>query len=144
MIRFVAFVWLGLVLGVSFVATPAKFRAQSLTLPVALDVGRATFHAFGIVEWVMAAVLAASAVWARTALRPTDWALMSLVAVIVLVQAVWLIPHLDIRVAAVIAGDPLPRSHLHSLYVGVEVIKALALFAIGIWTANHVGSGPPP
>ena len=50
MIRFIAYVWLGLVLGVSFLATPVKFRAKSLTRPVALDVGRTTFHAFGKLE----------------------------------------------------------------------------------------------
>ena len=35
----VATLWLGLLLGVAFLATPAKFLAPGL-LPVALDVGR--------------------------------------------------------------------------------------------------------
>jgi hypothetical protein len=41
-----AILWLGLLLGVSFLATPAKFLAPSLALPVALDVGRHTFAVF--------------------------------------------------------------------------------------------------
>ena len=57
MIRFIAYVWLGLVLGVSFLATPIKFRAKSLTRPVALDVGRTTFHAFGKLEWLLSVAL---------------------------------------------------------------------------------------
>lgn len=34
-----AVLWAGLLLGVSFLATPVKFLAPSLSLPVALDVG---------------------------------------------------------------------------------------------------------
>ena len=53
----VAMFWLGLLIGVAFLATPAKFLAPSLSLPVALDVGRQTFYVFNKVEWVMGAVL---------------------------------------------------------------------------------------
>ena len=34
--------WLGILIGISFIATPVKFQAASLTRPVALDIGRAT------------------------------------------------------------------------------------------------------
>jgi ABC-type transport system involved in multi-copper enzyme maturation permease subunit len=33
--------WAGLILGVSFIATPVKFMAQHLTMPVALEIGKA-------------------------------------------------------------------------------------------------------
>jgi hypothetical protein len=36
-----------MILGVSFLATPAKFMASSITLPVALDAGR---HAFSVLN----------------------------------------------------------------------------------------------
>lgn len=137
MIRLVAYVWLGLVLGVSFLATPIKFRAESLTLPVALDVGRTTFHAFGKVEWVLSVVFVILAVRSRSELQPVDWFLMALVVGIVASQALWLIPRLDVRVAAVIAGEPLPPSHLHTVYAGAEFAKAITLLLIGSWTAGH-------
>ncbi|MGH6868523.1 MAG: hypothetical protein ACREDA_06585 [Methylocella sp.] len=35
--------WIGVLIGISFIATPIKFKARSLTLPVALDVGQTTF-----------------------------------------------------------------------------------------------------
>jgi hypothetical protein len=57
----VALVWIGLLIGVSLLATPVKFRAPSLDLPVALDVGRHTFAAFNLVE-IFALVLLALAV----------------------------------------------------------------------------------
>lgn len=136
MTGFIAYLWLGLVLGVSFLATPIKFRAESLTLPVALDVGRVTFHAFGRVEWVLVVALAV-AIGTQSETESADWFLPALVAAIVVAQAVWLIPRLDLRVEAVIAGTPPPPSRLHLIYVAFEATKAIALLLIGIraWTA---------
>ena len=54
----VAAAWFGMLLGVSFLATPAKFLAPSLTLGVALDIGRQTFAILNKVEWLFSAVLA--------------------------------------------------------------------------------------
>jgi len=54
--------WIGLLVGVGFIATPTKFQAQSLSLPVTLDVGRSTFAIWNNVEWVVLAVLAVGAV----------------------------------------------------------------------------------
>ena len=138
MIRFIAYAWFGLVLGVSFLATPIKFRAKSLTRPVALDVGRTTFHAFGKLEWVLSVALAAIAVRVRSSLQPVDWFLIALVLIVVVAQALWLIPRLDVRVEAIIAGEELPRSHLHTVYAVAEFAKALALLLVGAWTAGHV------
>lgn len=45
------FVWAGVLLGISFVATPAKFLAPSLPMVQALDVGRWTFHVLAWIEW---------------------------------------------------------------------------------------------
>ena len=53
------FVWAGLLLGVAFVATPAKFLAPSLPLAQALDVGRWTFHVLSIIEWSLVATFVA-------------------------------------------------------------------------------------
>jgi hypothetical protein len=42
--------WAGVVIGVSFLAAPAKFAAPSLSLPVAMDVGRQEFGTLNLVE----------------------------------------------------------------------------------------------
>ncbi len=39
----ILFIWAGLLLGVSFIATPAKFLAPSLPMAQALDVGDGPF-----------------------------------------------------------------------------------------------------
>ena len=130
MIRPLALVWMGIVIGVSFLATPVKFTADSLTRPVALDVGRATFHALAYLEWVLAALLAVL-IW-RTATHQQSIGRRALtaaavVAVAVVVQSAWLQPELDERVTAIIAGIEPPPSHLHTVYGIVEVTKVAAL-----------------
>ena len=54
----VLFIWAGLLAGVSFVATPAKFLAPSLPMTQALDVGRWTFHVLSSAEAGFVAVAA--------------------------------------------------------------------------------------
>ena len=52
---------------------------------------------------------------------------------IILTQAFWLVPALDLRVSAVQAGlSPLPQSNLHMTYIVAEVIKLLWLLIIGL------------
>ena len=46
----VCFTWLGMTIGVSLIATPMRFAAESITRPVALDVGRVVFAAFNKAE----------------------------------------------------------------------------------------------
>ena len=78
-------------------ATPAKFLAPSLALPVALDVGRHTFRVYNNVELALFALLLILGLWAQ---RRWRWYLGALVAgAIVLAQALWLIPALDLRVS---------------------------------------------
>ena len=63
----IAMIWLGMLIGVSFLATPVKFVVADLSLPVALQVGQATFHLFAKVEWALtAALIGASALAWRT------------------------------------------------------------------------------
>lgn len=44
----------GILFGVSFFSTSIKFSAPLLTMPVALDIGRVTFHALIKLEWLLA------------------------------------------------------------------------------------------
>ena len=51
------FTWLGMVLAISFLETPLKFRAPGVTVPIGLGIGRLVFRALNIAEAVFAAVL---------------------------------------------------------------------------------------
>jgi hypothetical protein len=122
------FVWLGLVVGISFIETPLKFRAPGITTPLALGIGRLVFRALNVTELVLACVLAAILV-----ARAPDWPLVLVVIVlaIVLVQTLWLRPSLDARARRLIAGGELPSSSLHLLYIAFEGVKVIALPTLG-------------
>lgn len=124
----VAILWLGLLPGVSFIATPAKFAAPTLTLPVALDVGRVTFSLFSKIEWVMAALLLLNVFIAKPSKTIAGATLIA--GLIVLFQALYLLPMLDERMTAAIAGSPQPSSEHHAIYVWLEATKALLLATI--------------
>ena len=136
--QIVAWIWLGMILGVSFLAAPAKFLAESLTLPVALEVGRVTFQIFDRVEWLWTAALVA-ATWhrhRRGALDRRTVMTVALIVGIVIVQSAYFLPLLDERVGRVMAGQELEPSSLHTVSGGLEVVQALLLLFLG-FAANQ-------
>ncbi|MGD9738791.1 MAG: hypothetical protein AB7O56_07155 [Bauldia sp.] len=126
----IALLWLGVLFGVSFLATPIKFTAQSLTLPTALDVGRATFHLLVKVEWVAFALLLGAVASAR--FPAAQLVVLVILALSLAAQTFVLLPNLDGRVEAIIAGQEIGESRLHLIYVGVEILKLLTLAAAAI------------
>src|SRR5689334_13709779 len=91
--------WAGLLVGVSFIATPAKFQAPSLTRPVALDVGRATFAVWNNVEWFILAVLVSMIVMTRADLFAA--AAVGALVVLLMIQSLMLLPLLNDRVVTI-------------------------------------------
>jgi hypothetical protein len=127
----VTFLWLGMVLAISFLEAPLKFRAPGVTIPVGLGIGRIVFRALNLTE----AVLAVAAIVAIAVGSPSA-AIVTLVAVAAVVLAGQLLvvrPRLNRRSDAVLAGeDPaLRRSRAHLYYVGLELVKVVALLALG-------------
>jgi hypothetical protein len=125
---FIALVWLGIVLGVSFLATPIKFTATSLDLPTALEVGRVTFRLLSRVEWTLAAVFAVSLWWTRQ--RP-PWTFFVVLGVLVL-ESAWLLPALGARTDAIRAGHAVSGSSLHTIFIAAELIQCAALAHIAL------------
>jgi len=126
--------WSGMLIGVSFLATPVKFLAPSLSLAVALDVGRHTFAAFSKVEWGLSLILLALLV---AGLRERGAVVIAgIVAVLVAVEALWLLPVLDQRVGMIMAGQTPPPSRLHMLYIVFETLKLLGLIAVAVIAAR--------
>ncbi|SEE07638.1 hypothetical protein SAMN04490357_6831 [Streptomyces misionensis] len=126
----VTFVWLGMVLAISFLEAPLKFRAPGVTIPIGLGIGRLVFRALNAVEAVFAVVvIAAVAVPGAPA-----WiiGLTAAVAVFLLAQLAAVRPSLNRRSDRVLAGEDLPRSRGHLWYVALELLKVAALLALGI------------
>lgn len=120
-------VWAGAIIGVSFIATPVKFQAPSLTVPVGLEVGRYTFRLFARVElWFLIVAIVTSA-FARP--QSITAVAIALVAVQLLLQRIWLLPVLDDRVSHILAGAPVTFATSHWLYAVFEAVKSALLIA---------------
>ena len=123
------FLWAGMVLGISFLETPVKFTAPTVTLAIGLDVGRHVFGAFNKVETGLA--LLAVALLFRARPTRTLWLPLGMVLSIVLLQSAWLLPLLDARVSLIIKGQTPPPAPYHWVYIVLEVLKAIGLITAG-------------
>lgn len=61
------FLWLGMVLAISFLEAPLKFRAPGIDLRLGLGIGRLVFRVLNAVETVLAAVLMVAAAVGKVA-----------------------------------------------------------------------------
>jgi hypothetical protein len=125
----VTFVWLGMVLAISFLEAPLKFRAPEVTLRIGLGIGRIVFRTLNAVEVVLAVALV---VTAGIGGMSEPAAVAGAVAVAALLtQLVAVRPRLNRRTALVLAGADAPRSRGHLVYVGLEIVKVAALVITG-------------
>lgn len=124
------FVWLGMVLAISFLEAPLKFRAPDVTRRIGLGIGRLVFRALNSVEVVFAVILVA-VILAKP--PPTGVIAAVLTAFATLAAQLLVVrPFLNRRSAKVLAGLDAPRSRGHYAYVGLEAVKVIALVVAGV------------
>lgn len=124
------FVWLGMVVAISFLEAPLKFRAPNVTLQIGLGIGRLVFRALNSVEVVFAIVILAIILASSLPVRIIAAFLIAFAALAT--QMVTVRPWLTRRSDKVFAGLNAPRSRGHYAYVGLEAIKVIALVVAGI------------
>ena len=127
------FVWLGMVLAISFLEAPLKFRAPGITIQLGLGIGRLVFRALNACEIALAVLV----VVALAIDRPGAGVIAATLGAIgaLLVQVIGVRPALVRRSDAVLADAGQAekgRSSAHSVYVVFEVVKVVALLVSGI------------
>jgi hypothetical protein len=122
-------IWLGMVLAISFLEAPLKFRAEDLDLRVGLAIGRIVFRALNIAEVGWAVLIAVCLAFAGASGPVLVLAVVT--AMLLAVQLAVVRPRLNLRSAAVLAGQDAPRSHAHHAYIGLEALKLAALVGLG-------------
>ncbi|OCB38942.1 hypothetical protein A5676_14645 [Mycobacterium malmoense] len=126
----VTFVWLGMILAISFLEAPLKFRAPNVTLQIGLGIGRLVFRALNTVEVCFALLVVAIVVAGPAPVGIT--AAIFVAAGALALQLIAVRPRLTRRSDSVLAGSDGPRSRAHYVYVGFEVVKVVALTVAGI------------
>ncbi|MEV4078260.1 hypothetical protein [Nonomuraea fuscirosea] len=134
----IPFLWLGMVLAISFLETPLKFRAPGITVPLGLGIGRLVFRALNAAELVLAAAFTLALLagnpgtpgggdlgGAATTVLIAIWTLL-------VIQVALLRPRLDRRARQLIQGQNPPRSHQHLAYIAAECAKIVLLPTLGI------------
>lgn len=123
-------IWAGASLAANMIAAPAKFQVADLTRPVALQVGRVQFQWVGYLEWVLAIV--ALLCFLTESGRVQLFVLIAVAAFVI--QRFVVMPQLSEVTNHVIAGHSPGGSHLHLVFIGLEVTKLLALLVAAAMT----------
>ena len=130
----IVFVWLGMVVAISFIEAPLKFRAPNVTLQIGLGIGRLVFRALNTIEAVFAVILVIALVVGKPSTLAT--VAVSVAIVMLAAQLVAVRPALNRRSNAVLAARtgeaPQGRSRVHYVYVALEVVKVVALIVGGV------------
>lgn len=132
----VALLWAGVVLGCSFIATPAKFQAPSLSLATALEVGRVTFRSLAIAE-VALAVVGCALLLRFGPRRSWFWIAIG----VLIVQWTVVMPLLNAQTNTVIQGGVRSGPPWHVVYIALEAVKVVTLFIVAL-QASPVQASP--
>jgi hypothetical protein len=125
LIAMISLLWAGMILGISFLESWVKFRAPSLTKAVGLDVGRTVFHSFHKVQCILFFIIIVTCL--STDMMPADWLMLSMLAIMLIIQILWLFPMLNRQVTIILAGGNSVITHEHTSYGIVEITKFLML-----------------
>ncbi|MEM9078756.1 MAG: hypothetical protein AAGC43_17070 [Bacteroidota bacterium] len=126
----ITFVWVGMVLGISFLEAPLKFQAPNITTELGLGIGKLVFSALNKIE-ISFSILLLVFLW-RGKFAIKSMYLYAGIFGIILVQSIWLIPVLNQRADVIISGQEVSPSFHHIAYVIIEVIKVVLLITAGV------------
>ncbi|MCE3551013.1 hypothetical protein LWC33_06030 [Pseudonocardia sp. RS11V-5] len=119
-----------MVLAISFLEAPVKFRAPGITVPLGLGIGRLVFRALNVVEVVLlVGIGVALLLGPRSA--TVGWTTAA-VALVLVLQLAAVRPALNARTRRVLAGDPHTGSRAHLVYIALELLKIAGLVVLGL------------
>ncbi len=124
----------GILLGISFLATPIKFLAPSLTLPIALEIGKVTFHALIKLEWFVAFTYLII-LWFNP-LSKLGYIFVFIIFIVLTIQTFSVLPTLDARIILIQQGESLKISYCHCIYIISDLIKIISLLGISYSTLH--------
>ena len=142
------FVWCGMVVAISFVETPLKFKAPGITRELGVGIGRLVFRALNLIEEVLAVAIIIAWIFAAQSVPPVPGALLILSMVALAAQVLVLRPGMSARARALAGseavddGGPPVGGHvtgsMHVAYIVTEVVKAVALPIAGAGIVMNV------
>lgn len=126
-------VWIGLILGLSFIETPLKFLAPGISTALGLGIGRLVFISLSIAGWSILVALTLIGQARPRETRP-GWLLIGAMWAILAVESFVIRPALAARSDVIIAGGDPGDSWLHYGYIAAELL----LLAVLVWYIARV------
>lgn len=122
-------IWLGLIIGISFIEAPLKFQASGITQKVALGVGNLVFNTLNKVEIFFSIIVMVIMALSFNNYNPVVKIILIVLLSIIASQTIILFPVLNERIE-MIQNDQLPtESKAHVMYVVFEIAKVILLLA---------------
>ena len=125
----ISFIWVGLVLGISFLEAPLKFTAPGITTELGVGIGQVVFNALNKIELLLSFIIIAGLFWLRT--TKSVWIWYAVAILILQLQTWYLLPVLDARVDTILSGSIPPKTYHHIAFIILESLKILTLLAAG-------------
>ena len=135
--------WCGVLLGVSFIATPAKFLVAELDIVTAIKVGRATFEVYHYFEIVAVCLVFFTLCAFRV--NKTVWVYFGLLGLVLTMQTFFIQPQLLANSEKLFAGIAMQStSYVHLYYIFCDCLKVVLLisFLPAIKFINSSAYGP--
>lgn len=127
-----SFTWLGMILAISFLEAPLKFRAPGITVPLGVGIGRLVFRALNIAEAILWLSILIALLARGAEATATQIGLVAALGIDLALGALVLRPLMDRKLRTVGPAEQMPRSRLHLGYIALEVVKAGLLVALGV------------
>lgn len=130
-------IWVGLIIGISFIEAPLKFTAPGITIPLGLGIGRRVFLAMNIVEVLLGLLLliALISLWRNhrhqelpNIFKMQLWTFAALA--LLMVKTVIIRPLLAVHTDRVLTGTFEGGSTTHYYYIGVEAVLFVVLILL--------------
>jgi len=120
-------IWIGMVLGISFLEAPLKFQAPNMTLSLGLGIGKLVFSALNKIEIIFSVI---TFIWLVVNFNKLTWLAKGsilFVLIIVLIQSLYLLPILNARVEQILQGNEVEKTPHHLYFVFLEILKVISL-----------------
>lgn len=137
------FTWLGLVVGIAFMASWLKYRAFGVSLPVGASIDMKLLPALLRVEWALAVAVIADLILGKSSL--VMFGLLAVPLLLLAAQTFWLQPAMNTEALLVFHGQSNGATGLRAANTAVEVVKVTALAALGVaqFSRSSTRAGDP-
>lgn len=125
----IPFLWSGLLIGLSFIEAPLKFRAPGITRSLGLGIGRLVFGVLNRIEIALCLLLIAAIVSQGKGGLALE--LIGGLAALLALQTLWLRPVLNARATSIINGETPATTYHHVLFIILESVKVILTLWLG-------------